>query len=185
MTMAKLFYDIGASGVGKDSPLEYARENLPNKSKLVFAHRYITRAADAGNENHVALSEKEFQRRLDLGCFAMNWESHGLRYGIGTDINQWLAKGLNVAMNGSRAYLDNASWNYPELQPVLIRVEQEILRKRLEERGRESSAEIERRLERASKLDDLQHPQLIVINNDGDLHQAGEQLIDVLTGKVH
>jgi len=182
--MAKLFYVIGASGVGKDSLLDYARENIPKNSDLVFSHRYITRVADAGNENHVALSEKEFQRRLDMGCFAMNWDSHDLHYGIGIGINQWLAKGLNVAMNGSRAYLARASQKYHELHPVLIRVDQDILRKRLEDRGRETAEDIDKRLERARALDDLQHSKLIVINNDGDLHQAGEKLIDVLIGKI-
>jgi len=185
MTMAEanLYYVIGASGVGKDSLLDYAREHLGKGAPLVFAHRYITRPADAGNENHVAVSEEEFQRRLDQGCFAMNWDSHGLRYGIGIGINQWLGKGLNVVMNGSRAYLERASWNYPELRPVLIRVDQSILRERLEARGREDAQDIEQRLERARSLDNLQHRNLIVINNDGDLAEAGQQLLDVITGK--
>jgi ribose 1,5-bisphosphokinase len=181
--MAELFYVMGASGVGKDSLLDYARQHLAKDDALVFAHRYITRPANAGNENHIALSEHDFQRRLNQGCFAMNWDSHGLRYGIGIDINQWLAKGLNVVMNGSRAYLQQAFWTYPELKPVLIHVDQATLRQRLEARGRESAAEIEQRLERARLLDDLQHPNLIVINNDGDLSVAGDKLIMILTGK--
>ncbi len=183
MAEANLFYIIGASGVGKDSLLDYAREHLSKDDPLVFAHRYITRPADAGNENHIAVSDDEFQRRLDLGCFTMNWDSHGLRYGIDIGINQWLAKGLNVAMNGSRAYLHRASRHYHELRPVLIRVDQTILRQRLEARGRESAEEIEKRLERARSLDDLQHPKLIVINNDGELADAGEKLMQILTGK--
>jgi len=183
MANASLFYIIGASGVGKDSLLDYAREHLASDDPLIFAHRYITRPADAGNENHIAVSEEVFQRRLDLGCFAMSWDSHGLRYGIDIGINQWLAKGLNVAMNGSRAYLQQATWGYPELRPILIRVDQSILRQRLEQRGRESADEIEKRLERARALDDLQHPNLIVINNDGDLSEAGDKLMTILTGK--
>lgn len=182
MAKADLFYLIGASGVGKDSLLDYAREHLAKDAPTVFAHRYITRPTNAGNENHIAMSEKEFQHRLDHGCFAMNWDSHGLRYGIGIGINQWLAKGLNVAMNGSRAYLQQACWNYPELKPVLIRVDQATLRQRLEARGRESAAEIEQRLERARLFDDLHHPNLIVINNDVDLSVAGDKLITILTG---
>lgn len=182
--MAELFYIIGASGVGKDSLLDYARNHIAKDAPLVFAHRYITRPADAGYENHIALSETEFQRRLELGCFAMNWDSHGMRYGIDIGINQWLAKGLSVAMNGSRAYLQQALWNYPELRPVLIRVDQSVLRRRLQLRGRETPEEIEQRLERARALDDLSHPKLVVINNDDDLAQAGEKFMDVLMGKM-
>ncbi|GAB4289940.1 MAG: phosphonate metabolism protein/1,5-bisphosphokinase (PRPP-forming) PhnN [Methylophaga sp.] len=182
--MAELFYVIGASGVGKDSLLNYAREHLSMDDKVVFAHRYITRAADAGNENHVALSEPEFQRRLQQGCFAMNWDSHGYRYGIGVEIEQWLALGLNVVINGSRAYLQQASRDYPELIPVLVRVGQTLLRERLQQRGRESAEEIERRLQRAQALDKLQHPRMLVINNEGDLGDAGKALVQLISRKV-
>jgi len=180
MTMAKLFYIIGASGVGKDSLLDYARENLSENANAVFVHRYITRSADAGNENHVALSDSEFQSRVEQGCFAMDWNSHGYRYGIGIEVNQWLAKGLNVVMNGSRGYLEKALNSYPELQPVLIRVPQSILKQRLESRGRETSVEIEKRLERAKELDNIDASRLVVINNDGDLAQAGKELIRLI-----
>ncbi|MBE0438472.1 MAG: phosphonate metabolism protein/1,5-bisphosphokinase (PRPP-forming) PhnN [Gammaproteobacteria bacterium] len=182
--MADLFYVIGASGVGKDSLLDYVRQHLPLEAPVMFAHRYITRAADAGYENHIAVSEEEFQRQLDQGCLAMHWDSHGYRYGIGIEINQWLAKGINVVMNGSRGYLAKATWDYPELIPVLIRVEESTLRQRLEQRGRESAAEIEKRLERASDFDKLEHPRMIVINNEGDLNQAGQQLTNLVVGSA-
>ena len=182
--MADLFYIIGASGVGKDSLLDYARAHIAKDDPIVFAHRCITRPADAGGEHFVSISEKEFQHREEHGCFAMHWDSHGLRYGIGLEINQWLAKGLNVAMNGSRAYLQQACWNYPELKPILIRVEPSTLRRRLEDRGRENPEEIQQRLERARALNDLKHPNLIIINNDDDLSVAGNKLITILTGKM-
>ncbi len=49
---ARLIYVMGASGSGKDSLMRYAREKLAKHSNIVFAHRYITRPADAGGENH-------------------------------------------------------------------------------------------------------------------------------------
>ncbi|MDT8371020.1 MAG: phosphonate metabolism protein/1,5-bisphosphokinase (PRPP-forming) PhnN [Gammaproteobacteria bacterium] len=182
--MADLFYVIGASGVGKDSLLDYVRQHLPLEAPVMFAHRYITRSADAGYENHIAVSEEEFQRQLDQGCLAMHWDSHGYRYGIGIEINQWLAKGINVVMNGSRGYLSRAAWDYPELRPVLIRVETATLRQRLEQRGRETAAEIEKRLERAIEFDKIEHPHMIVINNDGDLSLAGKQLTNLVVGSA-
>lgn len=182
MIMADLFYIIGASGVGKDSLLNYAREHLSKETSLIFAHRFITRKADAGSENHISVSEEEFQRRLELGRFAMHWDSHGLRYGIDIGLNQWLAKEVSVAMNGSRGYLQQASYDYPELRPILIRVDQKILRQRLELRGRESAEQIELRLERARTLDDLHHSKLIIIENNGDLADAGEKLMNIFKG---
>lgn len=54
----QLYYVIGPSGSGKDSIISALREQFVKD--LVVAHRYITRAADAGGENHVELSDDEF-----------------------------------------------------------------------------------------------------------------------------
>lgn len=179
--MAELFYLIGASGSGKDSLISYARTHIPLEAKVVFTHRYITRPANAGGENHIALDEREFLAREEMRCFAMSWRSHDLRYGIGVEINQWLAKGLNVVINGSRAYLPQAARNYPELRPILISVEPDILRVRLEQRGREDGEQITQRLVQARELEkSLTHPRLIKIYNNGSLEEAGELLMDII-----
>ncbi|WP_299176401.1 phosphonate metabolism protein/1,5-bisphosphokinase (PRPP-forming) PhnN [uncultured Neptuniibacter sp.] len=182
--MAKLFYVIGASGVGKDSLLQYARETMSEKAPVVFTHRYITRPADAGGENHVALSRDEFERRHEQGCFAMSWQSHQNRYGIGIEIDQWLELGLNVVINGSRKYLPEAEKRYPNLIPVLISTSSTLLRERLTARGRETQPQIEARLAQAESLDkQLSHPDLIKIMNDGALSDAGDQLLAVIQEK--
>ena len=183
--MAELFYIIGASGVGKDSLLNHVRSHIQHHAPVVFAHRYITRPADAGAENHIALSEDEFACRERMGCFAMRWYRHRTCYGIGIEINQWLGKGLNVVVNGSRAYLDQATRKYAELRPVLITAETEILRERLRSRGRETADEIEQRLSRAKQMDEqTRHPRLARISNNGDLAEAGERLIELIQGRV-
>ncbi len=102
-----LFYLMGPSGSGKDSLLRALRERLGPDDRIVIAHRYITREADA-NEASVALTPDEFRRRQALGCLALDWHSHGLHYGIGIEIEQWLARGLTVIVNGSREYLPQA-----------------------------------------------------------------------------
>lgn len=181
MTMADLFYVIGASGSGKDSLIDYARTNMPDNNQVVFTHRYITRSANAGGENHIALAEKEFLLRQAMGCFAMHWYSHNTYYGIGIEIHQWLAKGLNVVVNGSREYLDRAGQKYHELRPILVNVQTEILRNRLETRGRENSEQIEHRLEQAYRLEKtVSHPALVKIENNGELKDAGEQLVHTI-----
>jgi len=179
--MAELFYIIGASGSGKDSLISYARTYIPESAPIIFTHRYITRPADAGGENHIALSEKEFVSRQQSQCFAMSWYSHNSHYGIGIEINQWLAKGLNVVVNGSRAYLEQARQSYPDLQPILISVYPEILRQRLEQRGRETQEEIEKRLIQAHKLEqEISNAQLIKLYNNGTLRESGDQFIATL-----
>lgn len=59
--MGKLIWLMGPSGSGKDSLLAELRQQEP--AQLLVAHRYITRAANAGNENHIALSEQNFYPR--------------------------------------------------------------------------------------------------------------------------
>lgn len=185
MADGQLFYVIGASGSGKDSLMRYAREQLASNPGVVFAHRYITRPVEPDGENHIALSESEFESRLAAGLFVMHWNSHGLRYGIGREINVWLERGCNVVMNGSREYLPKARQRYPELVAVMVSVSHEVLAERLRLRGRETEQQINRRLERAalfnlSKLSQAGVP-MEVIRNDREIPQAGAQLINLLT----
>lgn len=173
---APLYYVIGASGAGKDSVLSNLRTQMQPVDRILFAHRYITRPADAGGENHVALSAAEFERRREAGLFCLWWESHGLCYGIGSEVLHWLAAGHAVVMNGSRAYLDAASARIPSLVPVLIHVDPGVLRQRLTQRGRETAHEIEQRLQRAGEFD-VRHPRLLTIDNNGALEAASGHLL--------
>ncbi|PMM75967.1 phosphonate metabolism protein/1,5-bisphosphokinase (PRPP-forming) PhnN [Vibrio lentus] len=145
----QLYYVIGPSGAGKDSIISALREQFVKD--LVVAHRYITRAADAGGENHVELSDDEFFIRYSRNMFAMSWQAHGMSYGIGQEVHQWMDAGLSVVVNGSRAYLDAARDLFGErLVPVVVSVKPKVLEARLRARGRESEAEITLRLQRAA-----------------------------------
>ena len=175
-----LFYVMGPSGSGKDSLLRALRERLKPADPVVIAHRYITRAADA-NEASVALTADEFTRRVDLGCLAMHWQSHGLHYGIGVEIEQWLAQGLKVIVNGSREYLADAAARYPELCAVHVRVKPEVLAARLRNRGRESEAAIAKRLERATQPFAVpQGCKLVEIDNSGALEDSAREFAELV-----
>lgn len=176
---SKLFYLIGPSGSGKDSLITYVRERL-HDSSVRIARRHITRSQDAGGENHIAVSMDEFERLRQANAFALYWHGNGLQYGIGTEIDAWLAAGQSVLVNGSRAYLPTALERYPSLCPILIDVANEVLIDRLLARGRESFADIHARIERNKSISPLTHNDLVVIRNDHDLAAAGDQLIDVL-----
>ncbi|OHV08638.1 ribose 1,5-bisphosphokinase [Kushneria phosphatilytica] len=143
--MSRLIYLMGASGVGKDSLLRGLREMAPER---LVAHRYITRRGTL-DEQHIALSEAEFERRHAAGLFCLHWHAHGLRYGVGIEITQWLALGHSVIVNGSRGHLDTARRRFDvQLTPLLITAEEPVIRERLKRRGRESDDEIEARLRR-------------------------------------
>jgi ribose 1,5-bisphosphokinase len=179
--MGTLFYVVGASGAGKDSLMTYARARVGDRSAVFFAHRYITRAADVGGENHVAINRAEFARMKALDLFALDWESHGCCYGLGREIDLWLERGANVVINGSRGFLPEASSRYPNLCVVLVEVSAAILRARLETRGREKPEEIERRIARATEFN-VEHSNMVTIRNNGALNEAGDRFANVLCG---
>ncbi|SPB17841.1 ATP-binding protein PhnN [Caballeronia novacaledonica] len=173
----KLIYVMGPSGAGKDSLLGFARERIG--AQMMFAHRYITRAV-ADGENHIALSHDEFTSRLSYGLFAMHWTSLGLRYGIGIELDAWLARGMTVVVNGSRQYAELALERYPEARFVHIDATPSVLAARLARRGREDARQIEARLARRPAFELPSHAHVVKIDNSGMLADAGTQFLDVL-----
>ena len=180
MISNNLVFVVGPSGVGKDAILAGARAQLDGRGDAIFAHRYITRDAEAGGENHIWLSGAEFAQRRCLGLWALEWESHSYLYGVGVEVDAWLAAGAAVVLNGSRAVLGRAAARYPTLLPVLIEARADVLRERLVQRGRETAAEIEERLQRNATLPALAHPRLQRIENNGALADAVVQFIQIL-----
>ncbi|QMI06769.1 ribose 1,5-bisphosphokinase [Citrobacter sp. RHB25-C09] len=178
--MGKLIWLMGPSGSGKDSLLAKLRQQ--EHAQLLVAHRYITRAANAGNENHIALSEQEFFTRAGHNLLALSWHANGLYYGVGVEIDLWLNGGFDVVVNGSRAHLPQAQDRYgTALLPVCLQVSPEVLRQRLQARGRETETEIAARLERASRYASFD---CHVLNNDGCLLQSVDNLL-ALMGRKH
>lgn len=176
-----LFYLMGASGSGKDSLLQGCRACLRPEDRTIIAHRFITRAAGAGGENHIHLTEQEFRMREQSGLFAMHWASHDHLYGISSEIDSWLDAGINVIMNGSREYLANAMGQYDELVPVMINVDSTLLRQRLINRGRESVAEIEKRLLRHETLLHEMPQGTLFVDNSRGLDEGIQRLLEIIT----
>ncbi|MEX9253926.1 ribose 1,5-bisphosphokinase [Pseudenterobacter timonensis] len=177
--MGKLIWLMGPSGSGKDSLLSALRQQEP--ARLLVAHRYITRPASAGSENHIALSEQEFFTRAGQNLLALSWHANGLYYGVGIEIDLWLHAGFDVLVNGSRAHLPQALARYGQaLLPVCLQVSPEVLRARLQSRGRESSQEIEARLARAARYTPAE---CHLLNNDGSLLQSVENLLVLIRQK--
>jgi ribose 1,5-bisphosphokinase len=160
---------MGASGVGKDTVLRGVLRLMGNRAFL--APRVVTRDVTAADEGALPVTEVEFRQMEDAGLLALSWRAHGLAYGILRHMDERLAAGQDVFVNGSRAYLEAARAKYRDLVPVLLHAEPEALRARLVRRGRETEAEIAARMERNSllqdKADTLAEP-VLRIDNSGD-----------------
>lgn len=168
---------MGPSGAGKDTLIAYARARS-DPTRVLFAHRYITRPTEAGGENHVALTAAEFAARRAAGLFALAWESHGYAYGIGSELDLWLAAGFTVVANIARAAWSDAARRYPGLSGVLVTAAPAVLAERLAARGREDAAAIAERLKREVTLPE--DPAIHRLDNSGDLAVAGEALLRLI-----
>jgi phosphonate metabolism protein PhnN/1,5-bisphosphokinase (PRPP-forming) len=140
---------VGPSGAGKDTLLNAARRGLAGNAQFRFVRRVITRTADPNGEDHEPVTEAEFTRR----DFALQWQTHGLRYGIPADIANDIASGVVVVANASRAVIAEAATRFP-VRVIEITAPPHILAERLAARGRETAADLAGRLARTVPLPD-------------------------------
>lgn len=177
--MSRLIYLMGPSGAGKDSLLQAARPLLEARGGRI-ARRVITRSAEAVGEEAWSVTLEAFERLEEQGAFAMSWRANGLAYGIPRQIDDWLAAGHDVLVNGSRAYLPQARARYPDLLAVMLCVDSAVLRQRLLARGRESSAEIEARLARNAIFAVGLEDDVVLLDNSGELATTLASLLALL-----
>lgn len=169
---------VGPSGAGKDSLLNGARAVLAGDRRLCFVRRVITRPADAGGEAHEAVSEAEFAARKARGELALDWQAHGLRYGIPADIADDIAAGRGVIANVSRGVIDAARARFPT-RVILVTAPVPVLAARLAARGRESAADIAVRLTREAASPG--ETKMETVLNDASLEEGVARFVAALT----
>jgi ribose 1,5-bisphosphokinase len=144
----RLVLVVGPSGAGKDTLIAAAKAALAGDDRYVFPKRIITRAAMAEAEDHDSVSTEEFAKLRQKGAFALDWEAHGLSYGLPARLNDDLAGGRTVVVNGSRAAVAEAGLRFTGLTVLLVDAAPEVRAARLAGRGRESAEAITQRLRR-------------------------------------
>jgi ribose 1,5-bisphosphokinase len=168
-----IFAVVGPSGAGKDLLIRGALAARPD---LRLVRRVITRPAEAGGEDHEAVSTEDFLARIARGDFALFWHAHGLSYGLP---KSELEGPGDMVFNGSRATLSEATRVFPDLQVILVTAPDDILAARLAARGRESEADIRARLARADfTLPEGIRAQTVV--NDGTPEAGVARLLSAL-----
>lgn len=168
MTGGRLIAVVGPSGVGKDSVMQGLAAVMPN---LHLVRRVITRAPGLGGEDYDAVSDAQFQDLAREGAFAVHWGAHGLFYGIPLTVRHKLNKGTDCLANFSRKALRAGADVFPNFVVLNITAAPRTLAARLAARGRETEADIARRLAEATKplpegLD------VFTLSNDGPLDQT-------------
>ncbi len=164
----------GPSGAGKDSLLNEVRAEVAGDARFHFARRTITRPADAGGEEHEAVTGAEFEALSSEGRFILQWAAHGLRYGIRR--NEAPAEKL-VVISVSRSVLHEAA-AIRRLRVVQVTAPVGVLAERLRRRGRETEEQIAGRLEREMSLPS--GLDIVTIQNDTTISEGAVRLRAVL-----
>lgn len=170
---------VGPSGVGKDTLIDGARAALASDPRVVFARREITRPADAGGEAHIAVDDETFQARRQAGGYLLDWEAHGLSYGLPAALADDLAAGRTVVANVSRAVLDVARERFSQVRVVAISASPATVARRLAARGREDAAGVKARLARAARYS-TQGDDVIEVRNDGPAAEGIAALVSAI-----
>lgn len=126
----------------------------------------VTREAIAALEDHDFVSPEAFAAAKAEGAFALDWDAHGLRYGLPARLVDDIAAGRIVVFNGSRAMVAAAQAKFPDTRVLLIEATPEVRAQRLAGRGRESAPEVAARLKR--DVPDVPAG-AVRIDNSGDL----------------
>jgi ribose 1,5-bisphosphokinase len=169
---------VGPSGVGKDSLIAFARGRLEASGRVTFVRRVVTREAHGGSEDHDSMDTAAFAKAEADGQFALNWDAHGLRYGLPIALENDLHAGRAVVANLSRAVIPALVERYPDAVVVSVVADRDVIAQRLANRGRETEESIQRRLDRS--VGDRLPASTISIDNSGELAIAGEQFVRLL-----
>ncbi len=178
-TGGQLVLIVGPSGSGKDTLMAWLRERLSNRQDVLFVRRTVTRRADAALEDHRTMSPEEFLKAEAEGRFAVTWHAHGLQYALPAAVLDHVKRGGIAIANGSRKAIGDIEREFGNVLAIHLTVEPDILRGRLQRRGRESPEEIEKRLERA-KIDAKPIAEGHEIDNSGPIEEAGMKVLRLI-----
>ena len=170
---------VGPSGAGKDTVIDYARGKLAGRSEFCFARRVVTRDSAPDAEDHDTLDRAAFLDAVERGAFAVHWEAHDLHYGLPRELDDEIDQGGVVIANVSRGVLVALKTAYAHLAVVEITAAPHVLGERLSARGRETAADIAKRLKREVSLPG-EIRDTIRIDNSGPVAKAGDRFVAVL-----
>ena len=139
---------VGPSGAGKDSLIRSAVNRFKGDVRFSFPRRVITRVAQTMAEDHDTLTPEMFELAVKENAFFLHWGAHDLRYGIPISARQDLSSGRCVVINVSRNVITAAAAAVNKTCVMEVTAPQEILLRRLQQRGRSDDGDLLKRVSR-------------------------------------
>lgn len=181
--MGTLFVVTGPSGAGKDSVIAKAREMGLEFGTITTTSTRAMRPGEAEGSPYYFLSREAFEEKIARGEMIEWAEVYGFLYGsTREEIEQKLKKTpvviLKVDPQGARTFKKLI----PETVTIFIQPPSfAFLEKRLVNRASDSPEVIAKRLDTAKiELQNLQDWDHIILNEEGKLEEAAQQLIDLV-----
>jgi len=174
--MGKVFVITGPSGVGKGTLIERLLEHVPELELSVSATTRDPRPGEVDGRDYHFLTPEEFERRVEAGDFLEHATYSGNRYGtLREEVERRLEEGrsvvLEIEVQGARQVREAM----PEAVQIFVAPpDPAALRERLEGRGTDSAAAIERRLRTAETELEAQEEFPHVVVNDEVQNAASE-----------
>jgi phosphonate metabolism protein PhnN/1,5-bisphosphokinase (PRPP-forming) len=179
MANGALVLVVGPSGAGKDTLIGAAKAELGDDQRFSFPRRVVTRQAMVALEDHDSIDASEFSRQKLRGAYALDWEAHGLCYGIPAAIDGAMVAGRIVVVNTSRRVIERAIEKYPSCHVMLVTAAPDVRAARLSGRGRESADDVAARLAReGAPVPEGIEP--VVIDNSGSLDEGVGKFVEAL-----
>jgi guanylate kinase len=175
MLSANLFIVAAPSGAGKTS---LVKRLLADVDSLSVSVSHTTRAMRPGEQNGVDyhfVSVAEFQAMLAQNAFLEHAQVFDHFYGTARQsVDDNLAKGLDVILEIDWQGAQQIKTIWPESQSIFILPPSTaVLRERLQGRGQDDAATIERRMRDATlEISHFDEFDFLVVNDDFDLALA-------------
>lgn len=176
-----LFIVSAPSGAGKTTLCHAVRKRFPEMHYSISATTRPPRPGETHGVDYHFVTREDFQHRIAEGAWAEWAEVHGHYYGTPADvIDEKRAAGadvlLDIDVQGARQLLHR----YPDSVTIFVLPPSvDALRRRLENRGADTPAVIERRLKAAQEeMAESGHYRHVIINDD--LDAAISRFVDII-----
>ncbi|MEG2403466.1 MAG: guanylate kinase [Oscillospiraceae bacterium] len=171
----------GPSGSGKDTVVNYLRENHSNIEVAVSATTRDMRPGEAEGENYFYISVEEFERKIKNGEVLESAMYCGNYYGtLKSEVDRRIENGIYVVLVIEVQGAANIKRIYPGCTSIFVRPPSyEELSRRLYSRGTESEEKIAARLERAVEEMNYAVDYDFIVTND-NIERCANEVYDIL-----
>ena len=182
---ANIYVMSGPSAVGKDTIIENLQKLDNNFHFVVTATTRKPRKNEKEGKNHFFYSEKTFKKLIqnnDLIEWAKVYKNY---YGVPkSQIFEPLKNNKDVLLRVDVQGAKRIKELIPDVILIFIKPEKtESLRKRLIERGVNTTTEMNTRLKTAEReIQTSNFFDFIIVNKDGDLQYAVKKVLDIIKG---